>query len=91
MELRRVEALVEINGTDKVLVFITNNLDWAASSIGDLYKARWGIDVFFKQLKQTLQLAHFLGHSKSCRSLARSRTSILLVGPWKITCRVFRL
>jgi hypothetical protein len=65
VELRRVEALVEINGTDKVLVFITNNLDWAASSICDLYKSRWGIEVFFKQLKQTLQLADFLGHSEN--------------------------
>jgi hypothetical protein len=64
-ELRRVEARVEINGKDTVLVFITNNLEWATSSICDLYKARWGIEVFFKQLKQTLQLADFLGHSEN--------------------------
>ena len=46
------------------MTFFTNNLEWAASSICDLYKARWNIEVFFKQIKQTLQLADFLGHSR---------------------------
>ncbi len=38
------------------MTFITNNLSWAASSITDLYKRRWAIEAFFKQIKQTLQL-----------------------------------
>ena len=46
------------------MVFITNNTEWAASTIGELYQARWGIEVFFKQLKQTLQVCDFLGHNK---------------------------
>ena len=29
----------------------------------DLYKARWEIEVFFKQVKQTLRLSGFLGYS----------------------------
>ncbi|MBT5928526.1 MAG: transposase [Verrucomicrobia bacterium] len=29
----------------------------------NLYKARWQIEVFFKQIKQTLKLTDFLGHS----------------------------
>ena len=37
---------------------------WATSSVGELYQARWGIEVFFKQLKQSLQICDFLGHSK---------------------------
>ena len=44
--------------------FITNNFEWAPSAICDLYKARWAIEVFFKQIKQTLQLADFLGHNE---------------------------
>lgn len=64
-ELRRVKALVEIDGKDQTMVFITNNLEWSARSICDLYKARWGIEVFFKQLKQTLNLADFLGYSEN--------------------------
>ncbi len=46
------------------MVFITNNMDWAASSICGLYQSRWAIEVFFKQIKQTLQVCDFLGHSK---------------------------
>lgn len=63
-KLRRVEMLVEVDGKEVVMVFITNNLKWAASSVGELYQARWGIEVFFKQLKQTLKVCDFLGHSK---------------------------
>ena len=36
------------------MVFITNNMDLATSSICDLYKSRWAIEVFFKELKQCL-------------------------------------
>lgn len=64
MLMRRVEMIVTVDGKEKVMVFITNNTDWAASSVGDLYQARWGIEVFFKQIKQTLQVCDFLGHSK---------------------------
>jgi hypothetical protein len=63
-KLRRVEMLVTVDGKEVVMVFITNNLQWAASSVGGLYQARWGIEVFFKQLKQTLKVCDFLGHSK---------------------------
>jgi len=63
--LRLVTAEVDVNGVKKVMSFITNNTDWAPSSICDLYKCRWGIEVFFKQIKQTLQLGDFLGHSRN--------------------------
>ena len=62
---RLVEATVLIDGEEKRLTFITNNLTWSANSICDLYKCRWGIEVFFKQIKQTLQLADFLGQSEN--------------------------
>jgi hypothetical protein len=61
--LRRVVALVEVDGQEREMMFITNNFDWAASTVADLYKCRWQIEVFFKQIKQTLQLADFLGNS----------------------------
>jgi hypothetical protein len=63
--LRLVTAEVEINGVPKILTFITNNLTWAPSSICDLYQCRWGVEVFFKQIKQTLQLSDFIGHSRN--------------------------
>jgi hypothetical protein len=61
VELRRIVALVEVDGREVEMVFLTNNLAWSASSIVELYRCRWQIEVFFKQIKQTLQLADFLG------------------------------
>jgi hypothetical protein len=63
VELRRVVALVEVDGEVREMVFLTNNLTWSAQTIADLYRCRWSIEVFFKELKQTLQLADFLGHN----------------------------
>jgi len=61
--LRRVTAWVEVDGELREMVFLTNNFTWSAQTIADLYRCRWSIEVFFKELKQTLQLADFLGHN----------------------------
>ena len=61
--LRRVIALVEVDGVEREMTFLTNNLEWAASTVAELYRCRWQIEVFFKQIKQTLKLGSFLGHS----------------------------
>jgi hypothetical protein len=61
--LRRVVALVEVEGELREMVFLTNHFIWSAQTIADLYRCRWRIETFFKELKQTLQLADFLGHS----------------------------
>lgn len=63
--LRRVVARVELNGEWVEMTFITNQLTWAAGTVADLYKRRWSIEAFFKQMKQALQLCDFLGHSKN--------------------------
>jgi len=63
--LRLVRAIVEIDGKEREMEFLTNNFEWAPSSIADLYKSRWQIEVFFKEIKQTLQLCDFLGHNKN--------------------------
>lgn len=61
--LRRVRARVRVDGEEREMAFVTNNLGWSAWSIAELYRCRWQIEAFFKQIKQTLQLADFLGHS----------------------------
>ena len=61
--LRRVTAIVHLDGKDTEMEFLTNNFTWAPSTVADLYRCRWQIEVFFKQIKQTLQLCDFLGHS----------------------------
>ena len=61
--LRRITALVEVDGVEQEMVFLTNSMEWSPASVADLYRCRWSIEAFFKQIKQTLQLADFLGHS----------------------------
>src|SRR5205823_4941875 len=62
-KLRRVTARVLVDHKECELTFLTNNFTWSARSIADLYRCRWQIEAFFKQIKQTLQLTNFLGHS----------------------------
>jgi hypothetical protein len=63
VRLRRVTALVEVDGQEREMIFLTNNLAWAPASVAALYRCRWQIECFFKQIKQTLQLCDFLGNS----------------------------
>ncbi len=61
--MRRVVAMVKVDEQEREMVFLTNHLEWSPRSVADLYRCRWQIEVFFKQIKQTLQLADFLGHN----------------------------
>jgi hypothetical protein len=61
--LRRVTALVQLDGKEVEMQFLTNNFEWSPATVADLYRCRWQIEVFFKQIKQTLQLCDFLGHN----------------------------
>lgn len=63
---RRVVARVlDSKGVEITVSFMSNNLEWAASSICDLYRCRWGIETFFKEIKQTLQIRTFVGFSRN--------------------------
>ena len=61
--VRRVTAKLEIDGKEHVMVFPTNNLEWSPVAVCDPYRCRRQIEVFFKQLKQTVQLVDFPGNS----------------------------
>jgi Transposase DDE domain/Domain of unknown function (DUF4372) len=58
------EICVKIE-TGKVLRILTNDLDAPAQEIADLYKRRWQIELFFRWIKQTLKIRHFLGRSEN--------------------------
>ena len=45
--------------------FLTNNLTLAASTIAAIYKDRWQVELFFKAIKQSLQIKAFVGLSKN--------------------------
>jgi len=51
--------------TGKVLRILCNDLDAAAQEIADLYRRRWAIELFFRWVKQTLKITHFLGTSEN--------------------------
>lgn len=51
------------NETDKYFVFLTNNFELPATIIGELYKNRWKIELFFKWIKQHLKIKKFFGNS----------------------------
>ena len=59
--MRRVTAWVEVDGQERLMTFLSNQLTWSPATLAELYRCRWQIEVFFKQIKQTLQLADFLG------------------------------
>ena len=61
--MRRVKARVKVDGKWRTMVFLTNNFEWSASTIAELYKARWEVELLFKELKQTLQLQDFYGEN----------------------------
>lgn len=47
----------------EILVFFTNLLHLAASTIAAIYQDRWQVELFFRALKQTLKVKTFLGTS----------------------------
>ena len=49
----------------KTLRVVTNDLFAPAQEIADLYKRRWAIELFFRWVKQTLRIGHFLGRSEN--------------------------
>jgi len=60
--VREVRVVIE---TGKVLRIFSNDLTASASEIADLYKRRWAIELFFRWVKQTLKINHFLGTSEN--------------------------
>ena len=60
--VREVQVTIE---TGKVLRIFTNDLKASAQEIADLYKRRWAIELFFRWVKQTLKIDHFVGTSEN--------------------------
>lgn len=59
--MRRIEAWIEEK--QESMVFFTNNLKLAATTIAAIYKERWQVELFFKALKQSLRIKTFVGTS----------------------------
>ena len=51
-------------GEGFTIELLTNNFNWAASTIGELYKSRWLVAIFFRHVKQLLHIKSFVGTSQ---------------------------
>ena len=50
---------------DRSFVFLTNNFKLKASNVAQLYKHRWGVETFFKWIKQHLKIKSFWGQNEN--------------------------
>lgn len=47
------------------LVFLTNNFDLEPMEVATVYQSRWQIEIFFKWIKQNLEIKRIWGHSEN--------------------------
>lgn len=62
-KLRRVAVWDDVN--QQVVELITNQMTWTANTIGELYKSRWEVEIFFRDIKQLLHIKSFIGTSQN--------------------------
>ena len=58
----RLLKVIDSKGNE--LQLITNRFDLCANEISEMYKARWAIELFFKWIKQHLNIKKFYGQSE---------------------------
>ena len=61
--LRRVAVWDDVN--KQVIELITNQMNWTANTVGELYKSRWQIEIFFREIKQLLHIKSFIGTTEN--------------------------
>jgi hypothetical protein len=61
--LRRI--IVWNDDLQEPIVLLTNHLHFGASTIANIYRQRWQIEVFFKTLKQNLKVKTFVGTTEN--------------------------
>ena len=62
-KLRRISLWDEQN--QQVIEIITNHFNWSPNTIGELYKSRWQVEIFFRDIKQLLHIKSFIGTSEN--------------------------
>ena len=53
------DEIIELTGLH------SNNMTWCANTISELYKSRWQIEIFFREIKQLLHIKSFIGTSQN--------------------------
>lgn len=73
LELREIEVVID---TGRSLRLVTNDLTSPAKLIAGLYKTRWQVELFFRWVKQHLEIKRFLGTSENA---VRTQIAIALI------------
>jgi IS4 transposase len=60
-----VRLIETVDSKGNPLRIITNRFDISAEEIGDIYRSRWAIELFFKWLKQHVRIKTFFGMSET--------------------------
>lgn len=69
----------KIKSTEEELFLISNVFDLAGYEIAEIYKKRWEIEVFFKFLKQHLNLKHIVSRNENAIKVMIYMTLILAI------------
>lgn len=59
-----IRLLKVLDSKGNQLNLLTNRFDLSADEIAELYKSRWAIELFFKWMKQHLNIKKFYGQSE---------------------------
>jgi hypothetical protein len=62
-KLRRVVVWDDLS--KQTIELITNHTKWSPNTISELYKSRWQIEIFFREIKQLLHIKSFIGTSEN--------------------------
>lgn len=62
-QLRRIAIWDDVN--KQTIEVMTNQLSWVANTIAELYKSRWQVEIFFREIKQLLHIKSFIGTSEN--------------------------
>lgn len=62
-KLRRVSVWNDENS--QVIEIITNQMTWTVNTISELYRSRWQVEIFFREIKQCLHIKSFVGTSEN--------------------------
>jgi hypothetical protein len=61
--LRRV--VVWDDDKKRTIELLTNQMNWSCNTISELYKSRWDIEIFFREIKQLLHIKSFIGTTEN--------------------------
>ena len=88
VELRRI--VVWDAKKNEQIVLLTNHLDFGATTIAEIYRDRWEIEIFFKTLKQNLKVKTFVGTTPNALRIQiwTALIAILLVKSLKFKAKI---